>query len=124
MKRDKNTLSKAIVITIALGLLMAWAGGQNSTQYMGLAVFSLCCAFAFALNWLVYIPSNMAQTEHYYDLTGSLTYIGMIVLAVVLSGADDTRTMIVAAMVLIWAVRLGTFLFVRIKHVPAAMDRS
>ncbi len=121
MKRDKKTLSIAIAITIGLGALMAWAGGQHGVLFNGIAVFTLCCAFAFALNWLVYIPSNIAQTEHYYDLTGSITYIGMILLAVWLStlGANselDQRATVVALMVLVWAVRLGSFLFVRIKQ--------
>jgi steroid 5-alpha reductase family enzyme len=116
MKRDKKSISIGLVITIALGILMAWAGGQNSVQAMNIAVFSLCCYFAFALNWLVFIPSNMAQTEHYYDLTGSITYISMILLAVVLSPGLDPRGKIVALMVLVWAVRLGSFLFVRIKQ--------
>lgn len=116
MKRDKKSLSVAIFIATALGVLLAIAGGDNGVAFNGVAVFTLCCGLAFALNWLAFIPANIAQTEHYYDLTGSLTYIGMIALAVSLSGELDQRAIVVAIMVLVWAVRLGSFLFIRISQ--------
>ncbi|MEO0369242.1 MAG: DUF1295 domain-containing protein [Pseudomonadota bacterium] len=113
MQRSKNTVYVMILIATLLGVGLAAAAGQGSVMYNGFSVFVLCCAFAYILNWLAFIPSAIAQTEHYYDLTGSLTYIGMIVLAVSLSGTLDTRATIVSLMVLVWAIRLGSFLFIR-----------
>ena len=116
MKRDKKSLSIGILIATALGLLLAFAGSDKGVAVSGMAVFMLCCVFAYALNWIVFIPANIAQTERYYDLTGSLTYIGMILIAVCLSGPLDERATIVAIMVGVWAVRLGSFLYIRIKQ--------
>jgi len=57
----------------------------------------------------------MKQTEKFFDLTGSLTYIAVITLALLLSPGPDSRSVLLYALVFIWAVRLGTFLFRRIQ---------
>ncbi len=79
-------------------------------------MFALCGLLAFAINWLVFIPSNVGQTEKYYDLTGSVTYVTVTVVAVSLSSELDARAYVAAAMVIVWAARLGTFLFRRIRR--------
>ena len=72
-------------------------------------VFALCGTLCFAINWLAFVPAFGAQTERYYDLTGSLTYLGVVATAVVAgSTADrsiDTRAALLAGMVAIWAIR-------------------
>lgn len=115
---EEQTRRSVIGITaaIVIGGLVAWAGSDGSASLGWLPVFALCALVAYAINWLVFIPSNAAKTERFYDLTGSVTYITVTVLAVVLSGGPDARALIVAAMVIIWAARLGTFLFRRIRR--------
>ena len=105
-----------IVASLVIGTLVVLAGSDGSATAGSLAVFAWCGIVAFALNWIVYVPSNAAQTEHYYDLTGSITYLTVTVLALVLSDDLDTRATIVAVMVMVWALRLGSFLFVRVKR--------
>lgn len=56
------------------------------------------------------------QTEKFFDLTGSLTYISVTLIAVFFSKAHDVRSILLAALVVIWAIRLGSFLFGRIKQ--------
>jgi steroid 5-alpha reductase family enzyme len=56
----------------------------------------------------------MRQTERFYDLSGSLTYISITLLAVLLGPVVDGRSILLVALVIIWAVRLGTFLVRRI----------
>jgi steroid 5-alpha reductase family enzyme len=63
----------------------------------------------------VFIPAFVRQTEKFFDLTGSLTYITVTTLAALLSGGFDARSILLWALVLIWAIRLGTFLFRRIR---------
>jgi len=62
------------------------------------------------------VPSNVAKTEHYFDLTGSATYISVTALALLLSDDIDVRAVIVGVMVMLWAVRLGSFLFRRVRR--------
>ena len=105
-----------ITVAVALGALVALAGSDGSTQVGSLAVFAIGAAVAYLINWIVFIPSNAAKTEQYYDLTGSITYLSVVGLAVVLSTDLDLRAYVAAAMVAIWALRLGTFLFRRVRR--------
>ena len=106
----------AIVIAILIGAIISWAGSDGGDRIGTLPVFALCGVLAFAINWLVFIPSSLTQTERYYDLVGGLTYITVIVVAALLSGQLDLRAALVAAMVMIWSLRLATFLFLRISN--------
>jgi steroid 5-alpha reductase family enzyme len=101
---------------VVLGALVALAGSDGGAEFGGVPVFALCAALAFLINWLVFIPSNVARTEKYYDLTGSFTYVTVTLLAVLLSSDLDARAVIVMLMVIVWALRLGSFLFRRIRR--------
>ncbi|MEO1203080.1 MAG: DUF1295 domain-containing protein, partial [Pseudomonadota bacterium] len=85
-------------------------------RFGAIPVFALCGALAFAINWLAFIPSALARTEHYYDLVGGVSYIATTVAAVSLAGELDLRATLVAVMVMIWSLRLATFLFRRISR--------
>jgi steroid 5-alpha reductase family enzyme len=83
-------------------------------------VFALCVALAFAINWLVWIPASLWRTERFYDLTGSVTFVAVTSLALVAAPGPDGEASVwrvmLAAMVVVWAVRLGSFLFVRVRR--------
>jgi len=114
---DKTMRNALIVfpILILIGLLVAAAGSQGGSQIAGIPVFALLVGLAFLIQWLVFIPAYWRQTEKFFDLTGSLTYITVSTLALFLSSGVDGRAILMWALVVIWAVRLGTFLFGRIK---------
>lgn len=101
---------------MVIGSLVVWAGSDGSVTAGPVSVFAIGGVLAYLINWLAFIPANAAQTERFYDLTGSLTYITIMVVVVTLSDDLDTRALVVAAMVVVWAVRLGTFLFRRISR--------
>lgn len=112
----KIKTSIAILVFTALGLGIAYGIGQTGQMYQAWPVLLICAVWAFVLNWLAFIPAILAKTEKYYDLTGSLAYISTISLAVFLSAPISLVGWIVAAMVMVWAIRLGSFLFMRIKR--------
>ena len=111
---DRNALIVFPILTL-IGLLVAAAGSQGGSRVAGLPVFAQLVGLAFLIQWLVFIPAYWRQTEKFFDLTGSLTYITVSTLALFLSAGVDGRAILVWALVVIWAVRLGTFLFSRIK---------
>lgn len=113
-KPDRNALI-AIPIVILIGVLVALAGSQEGTTVLGLPLFAFTVALAFVIQWVAFIPAYLLQTEKFYDLTGSLTYITVITVAFITSGGGGSRSGLLLAMVIIWAVRLGSFLFLRIK---------
>ena len=55
------------------------------------------------------------QTEKFYDLTGSVTYLTLVLFSIFSAGSLGFASVIVCACVSVWAVRLGSFLFFRIK---------
>lgn len=105
-----------IAVTVVIGALLAVAGSDGTARAGGVAVFALCVALAFAINWVVFVPSFLARTETYFDLTGALTYLTVTAVALVLSDGLDARAWVAAALVWIWALRLGSFLFRRVRR--------
>jgi steroid 5-alpha reductase family enzyme len=115
MKRSDRISLIVFPILILIGFLVALAGSQGGALAGGLPLFALTVGLAFLVQWLVFIPAYLMQTEKFFDLTGSLTYISVILLGVVLSKNIDFRSILLSALVVIWAVRLGTFLYSRIQ---------
>jgi steroid 5-alpha reductase family enzyme len=105
-----------IVASLVIGALVALAGSYGSTKVGWVPVFGLCALLAYAINWIVFVPSNRAKTEHYFDLTGSATYLSVTIVALLLSDDLDARALIAGAMVAVWALRLGSFLFRRVRR--------
>ena len=105
-----------IVASLVIGALVILAGSDASTKVGSIAVFALCGIVSYVINWIVFVPSNAAKTEHYFDLTGSITYLALTALALALSDDLDARAVIVAVMVAVWAARLGSFLFRRVRR--------
>lgn len=115
MKDSERKALAAIPVVVLLGAGLAWAGSQNGAAAGGIPVFALAVAAAFIIQWLAFIPAYLRQTERFYDLTGSLTYITVTVLLMLLTPGIDARGFLLAALVLVWAARLGSFLFRRIS---------
>jgi steroid 5-alpha reductase family enzyme len=114
-RRQRVQALLALPVILVVGAAIGWAGSQGGERVGGMPVFALCALLCFALNWAVFVPSYRAQTERYYDLTGSITYLSVIALGVGLSDLDP-RALLLALLVALWCVRLGSFLFARIRR--------
>ena len=113
MTRSKSALG--LVASLIIAVLILTAGSQGSVSFGGYPLFALCGSIGFALHWALFIPSYAFKTEHYFDLTGSLSYITTVAAAIVFNPSLDLRDLIICAMITVWALRLGSFLFWRIK---------
>lgn len=107
----------ALPIILLLAVFLAWAGSQGGYTVLGISVFALCVTLAFILQWIAFIPAFLLQTEKFYDLMGSITYLSVIWIAVLLSLVVDARSWLLIAIVSIWTIRLGVFLFRRVRAV-------
>lgn len=112
---NRSQTIKSLIIVPVIGILVALAGSQNGLSFNGVPIFAVCVALAFLVNWIAFIPAYSMQTEKFYDFTGSLTYISVTIVALLLSGKSDLHSMILAGLVMIWAARLGTFLLRRVR---------
>ncbi len=100
---------------VLIGAGLAWAGSQGGASVRGVPVFALAVGLAFLIQWVAFIPAWVTRTEGFYDLTGSLTYISVTLVAVLLTPSVDARSLLLLVLVVIWAGRLGSFLFRRIR---------
>jgi len=116
MNRAERQAAAAIPLILAIGLGIAWAGSQGGIRVGGAALFAVCALLSFLVNWAVFVPAWFLQTERYFDLTGSLTYVSLVAVALLGSGRADPRAILLGVLVALWALRLGSFLFLRIQR--------
>ena len=112
----KSVTIPSTIISIILGILIAYAGSHGSETYSGVALFAICASVSYVLHWIIFVPSYIYQTEHYFDLTGSISYLSAIALAFYLNPSVDPRDLLIGGLIAIWAIRLGSFLFLRVKQ--------
>jgi len=70
----------------------------------------------YIIQWVAFIPAYMFQTEKFFDLTGSITYSSVFIYCIYLASSGDLNwgSLVISILVILWAGRLGTFLFTRI----------
>ena len=110
-----STSVLAIGAAILIGVLVAFAGSFGGLRWGGFPIFAWAALLAFLVQWVVFVPSWFGHTEHFFDLTGSLTYLAVVALALVTRGSVTPYSLLVAAMVAVWALRLGAFLTTRVR---------
>ena len=110
-----------IVVTSVLiiaGLIVS-AVDNNSITFSGYSAVLYCAVICIGVQWLAWIPASMAKTERFYDLTGGLTYLTVVAFSLWAgsqSEAPSLRELIVSLLVVIWALRLSSFLYLRIHR--------
>ena len=108
MKALINLLISLVVFFIAISIAAA-TGIENVLRVVILA---------FLIQWVAYIPAYVFQTEKFYDLTGSLTYLSVTWYALILASGDfasaNVTNIVIVLLISLWALRLGSFLFMRI----------
>ncbi len=117
-----GTMKHLTNLTIAAGVfiftkLYADAISFNSIELSGVNLVRHLFVMIFVIQWAAYIPAFIFKTEKFYDLTGSFTYILAILFALYSTNSSqglDLGSLIIGAAIIIWAVRLGSFLFMRI----------
>ena len=112
----KRVTIPSTILSILIGLLIAVAGSDGSETYNGMSLFMICASVSFVLHWIIFLPSFAFQTEHYFDLTGSISYLSAVALAFYLNPSVDPRDLLIGLLIVVWAVRLGSFLFMRVKQ--------
>ena len=109
-------MKKLAFILLAVGLPLAVTGLANPSgaTINGWPAAPTLALGAFVIQWLAFIPARLLQTERFYDLTGSATYIAITLGAITAASDPIGAHWLIALMIFIWAGRLGRFLFRRI----------
>ena len=118
-RQDLRLTSIVITFTVIIVSLIVTAVGNNSVNFSGYSAVLCCAVLCIGMQWAAWIPASMAKTERFYDLTGGLTYltvVGFSLWAGSQSEAPSLRELIVSLLVVIWALRLSSFLYFRIHR--------
>ena len=104
-------------ITNILISVLSFAISYGIAYLTGSVIVKNAVLLAYAIHWVAYIPAYMLQTEKFYDLTGSITYL-CVVWFVFLSSYQSISlnfgNLILVLFISMWTIRLGVFLFMRI----------
>ena len=103
-------------LALLLGALLALAGSHRGATLGDLPLFALAVLAAFVVQWVAFVPAYLRQTEVFYDITGSITYVTVTAALLALAPERDARAVLLAALVVVWALRLGPFLFRRVRR--------
>lgn len=113
-----GSILKKFAVTIgviAVAALVAWAGSTHGATISSFPLFAGAILCAFVIQWIVFIPSQIFHTERYFDLTGSFTYAAITLILLLAVPEKGVRSIVIGIVVIVWALRLGTFLFLRIS---------
>ena len=97
--------------------LIAFSIAYSIALLTGLQVIQQAVLIAFVIQWFMFVPAFIFQTEKFYDLTGSVTYISIVTFISFQSYSSlnfNIGSILLASFIILWAIRLGSFLFTRI----------
>ena len=87
------------IISVLIGALVAFGINQGSVAISGLSLIYVCFFMIFTIQWLIFIPSYVYQTEHYFDLTGSLTYLSVSLFAILFTIDVSLRDILLTVLI-------------------------
>ena len=112
-KQTQNIIN--VSLTLLAIYLYSFTANNIETEILGFNSFKFLISMAVLIQFLIFLPSFLFQTEKFYDLTGSLTYISVTSIAYFSLDSPSTIDTILYLYVIVWAGRLGIFLFRRIN---------
>ena len=112
-KQTQNIIN--VSLTLLAIYLYSFTANNIDTEILGFNSFKFLISMAVLIQFVIFLPSILFQTEKFYDLTGSLTYISVTSIAYFSLDNPSTIDTILYLYVIVWAGRLGIFLFRRIN---------
>jgi len=94
---------------------------ENTIMIDGVYAIYYSALIIYMMQWVGFFPSFYFKTEHYYDLIGSFSFIISILFCFIISNSEfnleiGKRDLFFLLAILIWTLRLGLFLFLRVKR--------
>ncbi len=118
-RQDLRLTTIVVTSVFVIVFLMVRAVGNNSVILNGSSAVLYCAVACIGIQWVAWIPASIGKTERFYDLTGGLTYltvVGFSLWAGSQSEPPSLRELIVSLLVVIWSLRLSSFLYFRIHR--------
>ena len=118
-RQDLRLTAIVVAAVFVIVFLIVSAVRNNSVILDEYSAVLYCAVICIGIQWIAWIPASIAKTERFYDLTGGLTYlivVGFSLWAGSRSEPPSSRELIVSLLVVIWSLRLSSFLYLRIHR--------
>lgn len=110
-----------IILTILIPSSLSLLISDNSISINGYPVLLYCVLISFTIHLIIFIPSAIMKNEKFYDFTGMIAYLSIIIFAIqqkyIQIHSIDTYSLVLSLLISIWTLRLGIFLFYRVLKV-------
>lgn len=114
---NKGVWGPVFVVAFCIVLTQSIAYAVSVANNYALNCIAL---YTIGIQWIFFIHAGgffkNERTEKFYDIMGSVTFVSTIVINSVISKHYSIRIALLNSLVLIWTIRLGAFLFTRIKN--------
>ena len=115
MNKELRSALTSIVFLFCI-FLLSFLGSNVVSTIQSINSFSFLLLLSVIIQVIFFIPSFILKTEKLYDLIGSTTYIIITSIAYLSVENKTTTDTILFLFVIIWGIRLGTYLFKRIQR--------
>ena len=118
-RQDLRLTTIVVTSVFMIIFLVVSAVGKNSVILNGYPAVLYCAVICVGMQWVAWIPASIGKTERFYDLTGGLTYITIVGFSLWVGSRSEpisSRELIVSLLVIIWSLRLSSFLYLRIHR--------
>ena len=99
--------------------MMVFSITYSISLLTGIELITYAVIISFVLQWTLFIPAYFFQTEKFYDISGSINFILIVIYTYYynyISHGFNLGNLILSFLIFIWAIRLGVFLFLRIQN--------
>jgi steroid 5-alpha reductase family enzyme len=118
-RQDLRLTTIVVAFVFLIVFLMVRAVGNNSVVLNGYSAVLYCAVICIGMQWIAWIPASFGKTERFYDLTGGLTYLTVVGFSLWAGSQFEPpspRELIISLLVVIWSLRLSSFLYFRIHR--------
>ena len=118
-RQDLRLTTIVVTSVFIIIFLVVSAVGNNSVILNGYSAVLCCAVICIGIQWVAWIPASIGKSERFYDLTGGLTYITLVGFSLWAGSRSEpisSRELIVSLLVVIWSLRLSSFLYLRIHR--------
>ena len=115
MNKEIRSAITSLIFLLAIYML-SFLGINIKSTIQEINSFTFLLILSVLIQLIFFIPSYLFKTERLYDLIGSSTYIVVISFAYYSISNKTITDTILFVFVLIWGIRLGTYLFKRIQR--------
>ncbi len=110
-----------IILTILIPSSLSLLISDNSISINGYPVLLYCVLISFTIHLIIFIPSAIMKNEKFYDFTGMIAYLSIIIFALqqkyIQIHSIDIYSLVLSLLIATWTLRLGIFLFYRVLKV-------